>query len=118
MTSFFVFCVPKIGGGGFLLPEFCPKILNTLKLGQFWGIFACCGLVQQNSAAHHRTCYRGLSPEYLLFFGFSRLKKGMRGFLPPERSPKPLITLEFGLFWGIFFGAWGLPPGEHNTKAA
>ena len=56
MTYFFGFYGPKIGGGGFLLPGFCPKISKTLKFGLFWGIFACSGLVLQNSAAHQCTC--------------------------------------------------------------
>ena len=56
MTYFFDFYGPKIGGGGFLLPGFCPKISKTLKFGLFWGIFACSGLVLQNSAAHQCTC--------------------------------------------------------------
>ena len=55
MTYFFGFYGPKIGGG-FLLPGFCPKISKTLKFGLFWGIFACSGLVLQNSAAHQCTC--------------------------------------------------------------
>ena len=55
MTYFFGFYGPKIGGG-VLLPEFCPKISKTLKFGLFWGIFACSGLVLQNSAAHQCTC--------------------------------------------------------------
>ena len=56
MTYFFGFYGPKIGGGGFLLPGACPKISKTLKFGLFWGIFACSGLVLQNSAAHQCTC--------------------------------------------------------------
>ena len=55
MTYFFGFYGPKIGGGVHL-PEFCPKKLKTLKFGLFWGIFACSGLVLQNSAAHQCTC--------------------------------------------------------------
>ena len=56
MTYFFGFYGPKIGKGGFLLPGFCPKISKTLKFGLFCGIFACSGLVLQNSAAHQCTC--------------------------------------------------------------
>ena len=56
MTYFFGLYGPKIGGGGVHLPEFCPKKLKTLKFGLFWGIFACSGLVLQNSAAHQCTC--------------------------------------------------------------
>ena len=56
MTYFFDFYGPKIGGGGLLLPGSCPKISKTLKFGLFWGIFACSGLVLQNSAAHQCTC--------------------------------------------------------------
>ena len=55
MTYFFGFYGPKIGGGVHL-PEICPKKLKTLKFGLFWGIFACSGLVLQNSAAHQCTC--------------------------------------------------------------
>ena len=55
MTYFFGFYGPKIRGGR-LLPEFCPKISKTLKFGLFWGIFACSGLVLQNSVAHQCTC--------------------------------------------------------------
>ena len=53
--TFVVSTAPK-KGGGFLLPGFCPKISKTLKFGLFWGIFACSGLVLQNSAAHQCTC--------------------------------------------------------------
>ena len=53
---FFWFLRPQNRGGGVLLPEFCPKISKTLKFGLFWGIFACSGLVLQNSAAHQCTC--------------------------------------------------------------
>ena len=56
MTYSFGFYGPKIGGGGVLLPEFCPTISKTLKFGLFSGIFACSGLVLQNSAAHQCTC--------------------------------------------------------------
>ena len=56
MTYYFGFYGPKIGGGGFLLPGFCPKKSKNLKFGPFWGIFACSGLVLQNSAAHQCTC--------------------------------------------------------------
>ena len=52
----FGFYGPKIGGGGFLLPSFCPQISKALKVGLFWGICACSGLVLQNSAAHQCTC--------------------------------------------------------------
>ena len=55
MSDFFGFYGPKIGGG-VLLPKFCPKISKTLKFGLFWCIFACSGLVLQNSAAHQCTC--------------------------------------------------------------
>ena len=48
----FLFLRPQNRGGGVLLPEFCLKISKTLKFGLFWGIFACSGLVLQNSAAH------------------------------------------------------------------
>ena len=54
MTYFFGFYGPKIGGG-VLLPGFCPKISKTLKIGLFWSIFACSGLVLQNSVAHQCT---------------------------------------------------------------
>ena len=56
MTYLFGFYSPKIGGGGVLLPEYCPKISQTLKSGLFWGIFACSWLVLQNGAAHQCTC--------------------------------------------------------------
>ena len=55
VAYFFGFYSPKIGGG-VLLPGFCPKISQNLKFGLFWGIFACSGLVLQNSAAHQCTC--------------------------------------------------------------
>ena len=55
MTYFFGFHGPKIGGG-VPLPELCPTISKVLKFGLFWGIFACSGLVLQNSAAHQCTC--------------------------------------------------------------
>ena len=55
MTYVFGFHGPK-SGGGVLLPERCPKISETLKFGLLWGIFACSGLVLQNSAAHQCTC--------------------------------------------------------------
>ena len=55
MTYFFGFYGPKIGGG-VRLPGFCPKTSKTLKFGLFWHIFACSGLVLQNSAAHQCTC--------------------------------------------------------------
>ena len=54
MTYFFGFYRPKIGGG-VLLHGFRPKISKTLKFGLFPGIFACSGLVLQNSAAHQCT---------------------------------------------------------------
>ena len=54
MTYSFGLYGPRIGGG-VLLPAFCPKISRTLKFGLFWGIFACSGLVLQNSAAHQGT---------------------------------------------------------------
>ena len=56
MTYSFGSSGTKIQGGGVLLPEFCPEISKTLKFGLFWGIFACSGLVVQNSAAHQCTC--------------------------------------------------------------
>ena len=70
MTYCFGFYIPKIGGGGVLLPELCPKISKTLKFGLFWGIFACFGLVLQNSAAHQtasatRKVYSGFSTVFL-----------------------------------------------------
>ena len=52
---FLVSTAPKLEGG-VLLPGFSPKISETLKFGLFWGIFACSGLVLQNSAAHQCTC--------------------------------------------------------------
>ena len=55
MTYFFGFYGPKIGEGG-PPTRICPKISKTLKFGLFWGIFACSGLVLQNSAAHQCTC--------------------------------------------------------------
>ena len=55
MTYFFLFLRPQYRGA-ILLPELCRKISNTLKFGLFWGIFACSGLVLQNSAAHQCTC--------------------------------------------------------------
>ena len=55
MTFVFGFYGPKIGGE-VLLPEFCQEISEALKFGLFWGIFACSGLVLQNSAAHQCTC--------------------------------------------------------------
>ena len=56
MTYFIWVPWPQNRGGGVLLPRFCPKISKTLKCGLFWGIFACSGLVLQNSAAHQCTC--------------------------------------------------------------
>ena len=56
MTYLFCLYGSKIGGGGFLLPELCREISETLIFGLFWGIYACSGLVRQNSAANHCTC--------------------------------------------------------------
>ena len=53
---FFWFLRPQNRGGGVLLPKICPKISKTLNFGLFWGIFACSGVVLQNSAAHQCTC--------------------------------------------------------------
>ena len=55
MTYFFGFYGSKIGGGG-RPTRILSKNIKTLKFGLFWGIFACSGLVLQNSAAHQGTC--------------------------------------------------------------
>ena len=96
MTYHFDFYSPKIGGG-VLLPGICPKISKTLKFGLFWGIFACSGLVVQTVLHTSVPAYRGFLTEIALFLGFCCPKIGMGGgFLPPEVSPKPSKTLEFG----------------------
>ena len=55
MTYFVWFLRLQNMEGGFLLPEVCPQISKTLKFGLFWGIFACSGLVLQNSGGHQCT---------------------------------------------------------------
>ena len=55
LPIFSVSTAPK-WGGGVLLPKCCPKISEILKYGLFSGIFACSGLVLQNSAVHQCTC--------------------------------------------------------------
>ena len=49
MTYCFSFYGPKIGGGGVLLPGFCPKESKTLKFGLFLGYFCLlwAGLAEQ-----------------------------------------------------------------------
>ena len=82
MTYFFDFYGPKIGGGGFLLPGFCPKISKTLKFGLFWGIFACSGLVLQNSAAHQCTCLMRIFDRNCPFVGILLPQNTDGGVLP------------------------------------
>ena len=99
---FFWFLRPQIGGGGFLLPRFCPKISKTLKLGLFWGLFATSLLVLQKSAAHQCACLWGIFAIFAIFVGLSGPKIGIGGFLPPQLSPEPSKPLEVSLFWSIF----------------
>ena len=58
MIYFFGFYGPKIRGGGSSYPSLVQKYEKTLKFGLFLGIFACSGLVVQNSAAHQCTCQK------------------------------------------------------------
>ena len=43
---------------------------------------------------------------------------GLEGELGGPRGWKRVQGMDWGGIQGGFFGAWGLPPGEHNTKAA
>ena len=47
---------------------------------------------------------------------------GVLGHLAPvHRCARVVCCVSSAVFWAsflLFFGAWGLPPGEHNTKAA
>ena len=85
MTHFFGFYGPKIGGGGFPLPERCPKISQTRNDGLFWGIFACSGLVLQNSAAHQCTCLQSIFARKSPFLWILR-PQNRDGGVPPTRA--------------------------------
>ena len=106
MTYFFGFYGSKIGGGG-PPTRILSKNIKTLKFGLFWGIFACSGLVLQNSAAHQGTCLERIfdrNSNFLWILWPQKRDGGVpptRAFFQTIKNPgiRPILEY-FCLLWG------------------
>ena len=79
------FLWPQIRKGGSFYPGFVQNYQNTRTFGLFWGIFACSGLVLQNSAAYKCTCLLTTFDRSCPFFGIL-LQQNRDGGVSPTRA--------------------------------
>ena len=101
MTYFFGIYGPKMRGGP--LTRIVSKNIKNPEIWPFLGYF--CLLWAGPAEQCCKPVYLPIE-DFRQKFQFSldslAPKIGMGGFLPPELSPTPSETLEFGLFWSIF----------------
>ena len=102
MIYYFGFHGPEIGGGG----SHTRTLSKNISTPEIWPILGYFCLLWAGPAEQRCTPVylpiEDFRPKFQFSLFFSGPKIGMGRFLPPEDSPKPSETLEFGLFWSIF----------------
>ena len=100
----YLFWLLRLRKGGGVPPT---RVLSkNIENPEIWPILGYFGLLWAGPAKHCCTPVylpiEDFRTEIALFLEFPCPKIRMGRFLPPEVSPKPSKTLEFGLFWSIF----------------